>query len=306
MFSVPRPVIRLGTRGSALALWQADEVTRLLHEAFPAVEVERVIITTSGDVNQKGSLADIGGKALFARELEDALLAHEIDIAVHSMKDMETQLPEGLCVPCALPREDTRDALVSLHGHTLDTLPLGAKVGTSSVRRAAQLLHVRPDLHIMPFRGNVPTRLEKLQRGDVDATLLAVAGLNRLGLAYHITQVIDFSVCLPAVSQGAIGVECRENDGWIRDVLYAIHDEPTFIRITAERACLDAMHGTCRTPVGVRAEIEANTLRLEAKLYSNDGRECYHAHASGIADDADAIGRQVGRSLAEQGKHLLS
>jgi hydroxymethylbilane synthase len=305
MTSISRPVIRLGTRGSALALWQADEVTRLLNEAFPAVEIERVIITTSGDVNQHGSLADIGGKALFARELEEALLAHEIDIAVHSLKDMETQLPDGLVIPCTLPREDTCDALVCRHYASLDALPAGAKVGTSSVRRAAQLRHIRPDLEIMPFRGNVPTRIEKLQRGDVDATLLAIAGLKRLGLEQHVTELLDESVFLPAVSQGAIGVECRADDGWVMEVLSHIHDEDTFVRITAERACLNTLNGSCRTPVGVHAMLEHGQLHLQAKLYSNDGKECYGADASGCVDEADAIGRKVGAALLSMGKHLL-
>lgn len=305
MSVVSRPLIRLGTRGSALALWQADEVTRLLRQAFPAVQIERVIITTSGDVNHHQCLADIGGKALFARELEEALLAREIDIAVHSMKDMETVLPEGLCIPCVLPREDTSDALISRFGQRLDELPVGAKIGTSSVRRAAQLRHVRPDLLIMPFRGNVPTRLEKLRRGDVDATLLAVAGLKRLGLDGEITQILDKKVFLPAVSQGAIGVECRADDGWIREVLQAIHDEETYIRITAERACLNELNGTCRTPVGISSVIDGASLCVEAKLYSTDGRECYGAEAAGDVAEAESIGRKVGAALLRAGGHLL-
>lgn len=305
MTRIPRPVIRLGTRGSTLALWQADETTRLLQQVFPTLEIERVIIATSGDKNQTGSLADIGGKALFARELEEALLAHEIDIAVHSLKDMETELPEGLCIPCTLPREDTRDALICRHHASLDALPEGAKIGTSSVRRAAQLLHIRPDLQIMPFRGNVPTRLDKLHRGDVDATLLAVAGLKRLGLDGHITQILEKDAFLPAVSQGAIAIECRADDGWVLDILSHIHDEETFTRITAERACLNELKGTCRTPVGVHAVLAHGTLHLEAKLYSQDGCECYGADASGNAEDAEIIGRKVGAALLSMGGHLL-
>lgn len=305
MAQTDRTLLKLGTRGSALALWQADEVARLLHAQFPDLNIERVIITTSGDKNTHVCLADIGGKALFAKELEDALLDGTIDIAVHSMKDMETSLPRGLEIRCVLEREDTRDALLSHFAGGLDALPQGAVVGSSSVRRAAQLRHVRPDLKIVPFRGNVPTRIEKWQRREVDATLLAVAGLKRLGLAQHITHILPHEAFLPAVAQGAIGIECRSMDTDIHALLTAIHHAPTFARITAERACLHTLHGSCRTPIGVHAVLEGDTLRLRSILYAADGSAHIEASAHGNATDAAMIGEEVGNELLKLGAHLL-
>jgi hydroxymethylbilane synthase len=297
--------LRLGTRGSALALWQAAEVERLLKLAHPTLQVERVVVATSGDKNTHVCLADIGGKALFAKELEDALLGGEIDVAVHSMKDMETVLPEGLIIPCVLEREDTRDALLSHHKGGIDALPQGAVVGTSSVRRAAMIRHARPDIQIVPFRGNVQTRIAKWQSNDVDATLLALAGLKRLGLQDHATYLLSHEESLPAVSQGAIGVECREKDKAVLELLAAIHHQPTFQRITAERACLNTLGGSCRTPVGVHAVIESNVLSLKAILYAQDGSQMVAAQASGEVEDADAIGRHVGAELVKHGANLL-
>ncbi len=306
MPSFSRSTLRLGTRGSALALWQAAEVERLLIEAHPSLRVQQVVVLTSGDKNTHVCLADIGGKALFAKELEDALLVGDIDIAVHSMKDMETELPEGLVIECVLEREDTRDALLSHHRGGIKDLPVGAVVGTSSVRRSAQLRVQRPDLKIVPFRGNVPTRIEKWQNKEVDATLLALAGLKRLGLDAHVTHIVPYEVCLPAVAQGAIGVECRAEDKDVLQLLSAIHHQPTFSRITAERACLHALQGSCRTPIGVHAVLEnKDTLHLKATLYALDGTEMVQMEMRGIVSDAEAIGRAVGEKLLAQGKHLL-
>lgn len=306
MTQATRTTLRLGTRGSALALWQADEVTRLLKLSHPQLVVERVVVTTSGDKIQHVCLADLGGKALFAKELEDALLAGEIDIAVHSMKDMETELPQGLVIPCVLEREDTRDALLSHFEGGIEGLPQHAAVGTSSVRRAAQIRHLRPDIAIVPFRGNVPTRIEKFQSKDVDATLLALAGLKRLGLDGHATHLLSQEQFLPAVSQGAIGVECRAEDADVQALLAAIHHQPTFVRITAERACLHELKGSCRTPIGVHATLdEVGNVTLRAILYATDGSDMVEAVAAGGVADADAVGREVAQQLLAEGKHLL-
>ena len=254
------PRLRLGTRGSPLALAQANEVCARLASAHPELAegaVEIVVITTTGDTIQDRTLADIGGKGLFTKEIEEALLAGRIDAAVHSMKDVPTWLPEGLEISTILPREDPRDALFSAGGQDLAGLPAGSVIGTASLRRQAQVLMARPDLRVVPFRGNVQTRLRKLAEGEVDATLLAMAGLNRLGLSGEVSAVLAPEVMLPAVAQGAIGLEIRSDDAGTRDTLAALDDRDSAIRVAAERACLAVLDGSCRTPIAAFAEFEA-------------------------------------------------
>ncbi len=297
------PRLRLGTRGSPLALAQANEVRARLASADPELAaedaVEIVVITTTGDRIQDRTLADIGGKGLFTKEIEEALLAGRIDAAVHSMKDVPTWLPEGLEIGAILPREDPRDALFSAGGQDLAGLPAGAVVGTASLRRQAQVLMARPDLKVVPFRGNVQTRLRKLAGGEVDATLLAMAGLNRLGMSGEVSAVLAPEVMLPAVAQGAIGIEVRADDEVTRGYLDALDDPDSAIRVAAERACLAVLDGSCRTPIAAFAELEAGgaRLRLRALVALPDGSQAHRAERRGPASEAVALGRDAGAAL---------
>lgn len=293
--------LRLGTRGSPLALVQAEETRRRLAAAVPALAapgaIEIVTVKTSGDRIQDRPLYDLGGKGLFAKELEEALLDGRIDVAVHALKDLPTWLPDGLVLQATLPREDARDALVTLQGaETLDALPEGARLGTCSMRRQAQALMRRPDLEVVPLRGNVDTRLRKLAEGVCDATMLAVAGLSRLGIA-EVGRPLSTAEMLPAVAQGAIGLEVRSRDEQVRAWLDSVNDAVTWRRIGAERACLAALRGSCTTPVAVLAEETSQGLGLRALLALPDGTLPLHEEASGDAGDFAAIGRQVGEAL---------
>jgi hydroxymethylbilane synthase len=292
--SVPSPAtpLKIGTRGSPLALAQAHETRDRLMAAhiLPEAAFEIVVIKTTGDRITDRSLSEIGGKGLFTKEIEDALLAGEIDIAVHSMKDMPTVLPTGLTIPCLLPREDVRDAFVSLTHASLDALPEGAVVGTSSLRRRAQLLHRRPDLRVVEFRGNVQTRLRKLADGVAQATFLACAGLRRLGQGDTIRTAISPDEMLPAVAQGAIGIETRMDDAAILALLAPIHDADTATRLTAERAFLAALDGSCQTPIGGLAEIDGAELRFRGEIIRPDGSECLTTERRGPLADAAAMG----------------
>lgn len=298
-----QPLLRLGTRGSLLALAQAHEVQQRLaaaHDALaPAGAVEIVVIKTTGDQIQDRALADIGGKGLFTKEIEEALLDGRIDAAVHSMKDVPTWLPEGLAITAVLPREDPRDALFSRDGAGFADLPAGALVGTASLRRQAQVLLARPDLRVATFRGNVQTRLRKLAEGDVDATLLAVAGLKRLGEAERITTILDPSEMLPAVAQGAIGLESRVGDTTTFDFVSALNDPGSHQRVECERACLAVLDGSCRTPIAAYTELEddGKTLHLRALVAMPDGSQVERCARRGAADDAAALGRDVGQIL---------
>ncbi len=298
-----KSLFRLGTRGSPLALAQASEVRARLASAHPELEpesaVEVVVIKTTGDTVQDRTLAEIGGKGLFTKEIEEALLAGRIDAAVHSMKDVPTWLPEGLEIAAILPREDPRDALFSAQGDSLAALPAGAVVGTASLRRQAQVLLARPDVKVVPLRGNVQTRLRKLAEGQVDATLLAVAGLKRLGLADRITAVLEPEVMLPAVAQGAIGIEARAGDGTTRGFLDALDDAVSARRVAAERACLEVLDGSCRTPIAVFAEIagDGGEMRLRGLVCMPDGSQAHRAERRGPAGDAVALGRDLGEEL---------
>jgi hydroxymethylbilane synthase len=296
-----QPVLRIGTRGSALALAQAAELRARLGAAHPELAapdaIETVVIKTTGDGVRDRSLAAIGGKRLFTKEIEEALLAGRIDLAVHSLKDLETILPESLVLAAHLPREDPRDAFFSPRAPSLAALPAGAVVGTSSPRRRAQVLHARPDLRVAPLRGNVETRLSKLAAGAVDATLLALAGVKRLGLADRATAIIEPEEMLPAVAQGAIGVEIRRDDARAARYLAAIDDAPTAQRITAERAVLAALGGSCRTPAAALAELDGGALRLRAMILRPDGSERIFVERRGAAGDAAALGRDAGEEL---------
>lgn len=294
-----RSPLKIGTRGSALALAQAFETRQRLMTAhdLPEDAFEIVIIKTTGDRIQDRPLKDIGGKGLFTREIEDALLAGGIDIAVHSMKDMPTLQPPGLRIDCYLPREDVRDAFVSPDLARIADLPIGATVGTSSLRRRAQLAHRRPDLHLVEFRGNVQTRLRKLQDGVARATFLAMAGLNRLGLAHLAGAPIAVEEMLPAIAQGAIGIERRDADGRAQDLLAAIHDAPTGERLAAERACLATLDGSCETPIAGLATHEAGGLRLRAEILRPDGSEAIALETQGPVADAAGLGHDLARRL---------
>ncbi len=296
-------LLRLGTRGSPLALAQAHEVRRRLGDAHPdlAVEgaVEIVVIKTSGDKIQDRTLAEIGGKGLFTKEIEEALLDGAIDAAVHSMKDVPTWLPEGLAITAILPREDPRDAFFSNRGARLADLPSGAVVGTASLRRQAQVLMARPDLTVVPLRGNVGTRLRKLAEGEADATLLAMAGLNRLGEAARVTAPLEPEEMLPAVAQGAVGLETRADDDKTAGWLAALDHEDTATRVAAERACLAVLDGSCRTPIAALAELDPSggELWLRALVAMPDGSQPHRAERRGPAGDADALGRDAGAEL---------
>ena len=289
----------IGTRGSPLALWQANHVRALLIAAHglgeDAVALEP--ITTSGDRIRDKPLRDFGGKGLFTKEIDEALLDKRVDIAVHSMKDLPTELPPGTTIAAVLPRGDVRDAFISAKGELLAALPPGAVVGSSSLRRQAQVKRLRPDLQAIDFRGNVETRLKKLDQGIVDATLLALAGLERLGLTRHVTSVLPTDEMLPAVAQGAIGVSCRSDDVKTRDLLQALNDDRTATAVSCERAFLGELDGSCRTPIAGLAEIADGVLRFRGLVLNPEGTEWHEIEKSGAPEDAVGIGASSGREL---------
>jgi hydroxymethylbilane synthase len=284
--------IRIGTRGSPLALAQAHEVRDRLAKAhgLPEDAIAITVIKTTGDQVLDRPLSEIGGKGLFTKELETALFANDIDVAVHSMKDMQTVLPDGLAVGAVLPREDPRDAFISLKHADLAALPPGAIVGTSSLRRKSQVLNARPDLRVVDFRGNVQTRLRKLKEGVAEATFLAVAGLKRLGIENHITAVVPMDAMLPAVAQAAIGLEIRADDKAMAALVAPLNDANTAIAVTAERAFLARLEGSCRTPIAGHATLDDNGLSFRGELLSPDGKKKYDVVRSGAPDSASDIG----------------
>jgi hydroxymethylbilane synthase len=295
--------VRIGTRGSPLALVQARMVREALAAAHPDLrgpdDIQILPIKTTGDAVQDRKLMEIGGKGLFTKEIEEALLGGRIDCAVHSMKDMPTWLPEGLVIGAMLAREDARDALFARAGTCIAELPRGATVGTASLRRQAQLLSLRPDLKIVPLRGNVETRLRKLAAGEADATLLAVAGLKRLGLLDKAAALIDSDEILPAVGQGAIGVEIRAGDRRLGTLLAPLDHRATSLCVTAERACLAELDGSCHTPIAAHAEISADgrNLRLRSLIALPDGTAVRRDERQGSAADPAALGRAAGQRL---------
>ncbi len=298
-------LLKIGTRGSPLALVQAHMVRDLLAAAHGELAepgaIEIMVIKTTGDRVQDRALSEIGGKGLFTKEIEEGLLDASLDLAVHSMKDMPTVLPEGLEISTILEREDPRDAFFARDGAgSLAELPQGALVGTASLRRQAQVLLARPDLKVTNFRGNVDTRLRKLREGEVDATLLAVAGLNRLGR--EVPCALSTEEMLPAVAQGAVGVEIRSDDERTRGYLDALNHRATFEEVEAERACLAVLDGSCRTPIAALAEpLEGDGLRLRALVALPDGSECHRTELTGTRAEAAALGREAGDRLKSAG-----
>ncbi len=299
------PLLRIGTRGSALALAQTTAVRAQLAAAWPDLPLERievVIIKTTGDLVQDRALSEIGGKGLFTKELDEAMADGRIDLAVHSMKDVPTVLPDGIVLPCMPKREDVRDAWISPKAACLADLAFGSVVGTSSLRRAAQILHRRPDLSVVNFRGNVQTRLDKLAAGTVDATLLAMAGLNRLGMAHAATAPLDVTDMLPAVAQGAVGITCRADDGEAHRRLAPLSHADTLVRVTAERAFLKILDGSCRTPIAGLAEIGGGQMWFRGLLASPDGSRVVRAERRGPLAEAEALGIATAEDIAHQNR----
>lgn len=301
-------MIRLGTRGSPLALAQAREVKQRLEAAHGLApdRIEIIAITTTGDRIKDRPLAEIGGKGLFTKEIEEALLSGAIDLAVHSMKDMPAQIAAGLMFPAVLPREDARDAFISVNHANFASLPYGAVIGSSSVRRTAQALRLRPDLKSVSFRGNVETRLRKLGEGVADATFLACAGLNRLGLAAHITEIMDEQDMLPAAAQGIIVIETTGANGAARDLVTAINDPTTMVAATCERAFLAGLDGSCQTPIAGHAKVTGGTISFRGQALTLDGKQVFEHAMSGSLADAAAIGREAAAQVKQRGgKKLL-
>ncbi len=294
-------ILRIGTRGSLLAKWQGESVRKKLFAAT-GMEAEIVIIKTSGDKMQQAPLAQIGGKGIFVKELEEALLEESIDIAVHSVKDVPTEIPSRLMFPAVCKRDDVRDCLV---GSTLANLRDGARVGTSSLRRQAQLRHLRPDLDLRDLRGNVDTRLRKVESGEYEAVMVAKAGLDRLGLSQRISEILAPDVCMPAVGQGAIALECRLKDTEAGDLVAPLDDAETRAAIIAERALLSALHGGCQVPLGAWARIERGELVLEACVCSVDGSQYIKQRATAPAEQAAQLGEHMARVLVEAGAQSI-
>jgi len=294
-------ILRIGTRGSMLAKWQAESVRKKLFAAS-GVEAEIVIIKTSGDKMQQAPLTQIGGKGIFIKELEEALLEESIDLAVHSVKDVPTDIPSRLMFPAVCRRDDVRDCLV---GSTLANLRQGARVGTSSLRRQAQLRHLRPDLDLRDLRGNVDTRLRKVESGEYEAVMVAKAGLDRLGLSQRISEVLSPEICMPAVGQGAIAVECRLKDTEAGDLLAPLDDAETRTAIIAERALLSALQGGCQVPMGAWARIERSELLLDACVCSVDGAQYVKQRATAPPDQAVELGEHMARVLIEAGAQSI-
>ena len=300
--STDKPILRIGSRGSPLALVQAREVQNRIAAAagIDAAQIEIKVIRTTGDIVVDRPLADAGGKGLFTNEIEEALLAGSIDLAVHSSKDLPTVLPAGLVLAGFPPREDPRDAFISHKAATLRELPPGAVVGTSSPRRHALVKKLRPDATVVTLRGNVETRLRKLEAGEVDATLLAVAGLKRLGLLSAATAILDPDYFLPAVGQGAIGIETRADDAKTRAFVEAINDADTSAALAAERAFLAVLDGSCRTPIGGHATLDGGTLRFRGIIVKPDGSEAFEVWREGSRETAVELGADAGRELRDR------
>lgn len=293
--------IRIGTRSSPLALAQTYEVIGAFKKHHPHfnLPLEIVPMTTTGDAIADRSLTDMGGKSLFTKEIEQALLRGRIDIAVHSMKDVTTEVPQGLTFPAMLEREDPRDALVTHKKLPLPDLPKGSVFGTSSLRRQAYILHTYPHLPVVNLRGNVPTRLKKIETGEIGAALFAVAGLKRLGILHEAIQILSLEECLPAVAQGAIGIQCREEDTALQKMLVSLNHLPTFQAVTTERAFLKALQGSCRTPIAGYAHIDKNTLIFRGMISDPDGNNMHFISCQG----SPLNGNQLGEEAALQLRH---
>ena len=301
-FPSPSSPLRIGTRGSPLALAQAYETRKRLTKALETTEncFEIIVISTSGDRILDRPLKEVGGKGLFTKEIEQEMLDRKIDIAVHSMKDMPVEQPDGLLLGCYLPREDVRDAFVSSKFKSVDDLPSGSKVGTSSLRRKAQLKFSRPDLEVVEFRGNVQTRLQKLKDGVATCTFLAMAGLNRLGLQEVAQSAINPNEMLPAIAQGAIGIEWRQKDKQITELLERIHHKETGQRLSAERAFLAELDGSCETPIAGLAIIEGSSLKFTGQVLRTDGSESIFETGSCNIEDGPELGREIAQKILAQ------
>jgi hydroxymethylbilane synthase len=298
---VTKKIIRIATRKSPLALWQAEHVAARLQQAFPAIQTELVTMVTKGDKILDAPLAKIGGKGLFVKELEQGMLDGIADIAVHSMKDVPIEFPAGLHLAVILEREDPRDAFVSPHYQSLNALPADAKIGTSSLRRQCQIKEKFPQAQILSLRGNVNTRLAKLDAGEFDAIILASAGLKRLGMANRITQSLPTTVSLPAMGQGAIGIECRVDDVEVNQLLQSLHHDATQICVSAERAMNARLNGGCQVPIAGFAELAGEKLTLRGLVGEPDGSLVYRAERTGTIAQAQAIGIALAEDLLAQG-----
>jgi len=292
--------IRIGTRGSTLALAQAGWVKQKLEEKTPDLKVETVIIKTSGDRFLESSIQAIGGKGVFVKEIEDALLRKEIDLAIHSMKDLPTELPLGLTIAAVPEREDPRDVLVSLNHKPLKDLPSGARIGTGSLRRRAQILHYRSDLSLLSIRGNIDTRLKKMDRGEIDALIMAAAGLKRIGREERISEYLSKEICLSAVAQGALGLETREDDPVVEEIMF-LHDQTTATEVLAERSFLRRLGGGCHIPVGARAWKEEDQIRLMGVVADPDGQRLFKNEILRSADEAEKLGQELAERLLKEG-----
>jgi len=297
--------IRIGTRKSQLALWQANWLKTELEEKHPGLEAELIEFHTTGDKITDVALAQIGGQGLFTKELELALLEDKTDLAVHSLKDLPTVLPDGLGIYAYSPREDPRDALLSLKGYKIDDLPAGAVVGTSSLRRRAQLLAYRPDLKVKDLRGNLNTRLEKLRYGGFEAIILAAAGVKRLGLEQYVTQFISPETLLPAVGQGIIAVEARETSVWVRDLLKPVNDLNSLLAAEAERSFMQTVEGGCQVPMGALARVRGDELNLQGFVASLDGQKVLRAEVLGATVKARELGVKLGQNLLQAGAEQI-
>lgn len=296
-----RTTLVLGTRASKLALQQSEWFQAQIQAIAPDITVTLTRIQTSGDKIVDVPLAKIGGKGLFVKEIEEALLSGDIDFAVHSMKDVPTQLPDGLEILCVPPREDSRDALISRTGCRFEELPVGARVGSSSLRRQSQFLHARPDLRIEMLRGNLDTRLKKLKEGQFDAIILAAAGLRRLGWTEEITEYLDPQLCLPAIGQGALGIEGRSNDRFVRSILSRLTHPPTQVAVTAERALLHRLEGGCQVPIAAYATLTNDQVHLEGLVASVDGKTVIRDAVQGTRAEAQVLGTRLAERLLARG-----
>ncbi len=295
---MPMKPIRIGTRGSPLALAQTQEVITALDPTLKN-RIQIVPVKTTGDTLVDRCLTDMGGKSLFTKEIEEALLEGRIDLAVHSMKDVTVYSPDGLIFPAILKREDARDAVITRGGLSLEALPPGSLFGTSSLRRQAHLLHHYPHLRVMPLRGNVETRLKKIETGEMAGTLLAVAGLKRLGILEKATYILEIDDCLPAIAQGAIGIQCRDGDKEMLALLSPLNHLPTFQAVTAERAFMRTLHGSCRTPMAAYGEIQGDMLIFKGMVCDSNGTNMRFVDHQGLAIQAAMIGEEAAKRLQE-------
>jgi len=298
---MPNSTLRIATRKSQLALWQAEYVSKMLKHHHPELEIELIKLTTQGDKILDTPLAKVGGKGLFVKELEVGMLEGEADIAVHSMKDVPVDLPSGLHLAVICPREDPRDAFVSNQYETFYNLPQGARVGTSSLRRQCQLKAARPDLEILDLRGNVNTRLAKLDAGDYDAIILAAAGLMRLGMEERIRERLSPEISLPAIGQGAVGIECRSDDARINNLIQPLNDRETALRVAAERAMNAGLNGGCQVPIAGFAELSHDALLLRGLVGEPDGSNIIRAEIAGPTENAQEMGQVLAEDLLARG-----